>query len=348
MERRLPPGPNGLPLLGNALRIPTQTVILIGDLRTAKELLEKHSSKHSSRPMLPYFVSDRVTNPTEQVNECFELQRKHIDPENILWAFSEECESHSLGRKLTAAVMSLVRRGKTERLQEYEAALNIQHLLDDDGKDWFRHIKRYIFLYSCDSTETDVDCIILDRVAASTTLTLLFGLNCPTGCEPELQTFYDLFAEEACLLTPTASITNIFPFLDLIPGPMSWRTRAQSYRSQSNTLSGVVNNRMVISSLLYRWAAFFAKADKHGGDQSRLIRQFTPAAIETTTISLHTFVLACIRYPDWIAMAQREIDNIVGLDRMPTFKDRPFLPYVEAIVRGVPLGVKLSDGVLQA
>ncbi|KIJ53134.1 hypothetical protein M422DRAFT_155512, partial [Sphaerobolus stellatus SS14] len=38
-------------------------------------------------------------------------------------------------------------------------------------------------------------------------------------------------------------------------------------------------------------------------------------------------------YPDWISKAQSEIDAIVGSDRMPTFKDRPLLPYVTAIVQ---------------
>ncbi|KAJ6490092.1 cytochrome P450 [Mycena sanguinolenta] len=48
---------------------------------------------------------------------------------------------------------------------------------------------------------------------------------------------------------------------------------------------------------------------------------------------MHTFILACILYPEWIPHAQREIDAIVGEDRLPSFKDRPRLPYVEAIVR---------------
>ena len=50
---------------------------------------------------------------------------------------------------------------------------------------------------------------------------------------------------------------------------------------------------------------------------------------------MHTFILACILYPEWIPRAQMEIDAIVGEDRLPSFKDRPRLPYVEAIVRGM-------------
>ncbi|KAG6919125.1 hypothetical protein DXG01_008932 [Tephrocybe rancida] len=84
-----------------------------------------------------------------------------------------------------------------------------------------------------------------------------------------------------------------------------------------------------------KWAAAFSREDKPEGDQRRLMNVFTAAAIETTTISLQTFILACIRYPAWITTAQKEIDAIVGSERLPSFKDRPFLPYVDAIVREI-------------
>ncbi|KAJ6474349.1 cytochrome P450 [Mycena sanguinolenta] len=38
-------------------------------------------------------------------------------------------------------------------------------------------------------------------------------------------------------------------------------------------------------------------------------------------------------YPEWIPHTQREIDAIVGEDRLPCFKDRPRLPCVGAMVR---------------
>ena len=39
-------------------------------------------------------------------------------------------------------------------------------------------------------------------------------------------------------------------------------------------------------------------------------------------------------YPQWISDAQKQIDDIVGPDRLPTFADGPNLPYVVAVVRG--------------
>ena len=33
--------------------------------------------------------------------------------------------------------------------------------------------------------------------------------------------------------------------------------------------------------------------------------------------------------------AQEEIDRVIGSDRLPTFDDRPFLPYVGALLREV-------------
>ena len=34
----------------------TQPVLLVGDMKTAKDILEKHAARFSSRPAVPYFV----------------------------------------------------------------------------------------------------------------------------------------------------------------------------------------------------------------------------------------------------------------------------------------------------
>lgn len=46
-----------------------------------------------------------------------------------------------------------------------------------------------------------------------------------------------------------------------------------------------------------------------------------------------SFVLAMTLHPEVQKRAHEEIDKIVGLGRLPTFADRPSLPYVECILK---------------
>jgi cytochrome P450 len=54
-----------------------------------------------------------------------------------------------------------------------------------------------------------------------------------------------------------------------------------------------------------------------------------------TVAAMSTFFLAMILYPDIQAAAQRELDAVIGLDRLPDFSDRGSLPYIDAIVKEV-------------
>ena len=42
--------------------------------------------------------------------------------------------------------------------------------------------------------------------------------------------------------------------------------------------------------------------------------------------------MAMLLYPDEMRLAQKELDEVVGRERMPTFKDKDSLPYVRALV----------------
>ncbi|KAG1825395.1 cytochrome P450 [Suillus variegatus] len=73
---------------------------------------------------------------------------------------------------------------------------------------------------------------------------------------------------------------------------------------------------------------------------------FQYAQDHMTTSILMTFSLAMVLYPDVQRRAQAEIDSVVGRDRLPTFEDRPSLPYIESVFRETlrwqpigPLGV---------
>ena len=64
-----------------------------------------------------------------------------------------------------------------------------------------------------------------------------------------------------------------------------------------------------------------------------------------TATSMTWFMLAMIAHPEKQRKCQEELDRVVGRSRMPTFDDKPNLPYLRAAVREllrwrpvVPLG----------
>ncbi|KIK50583.1 hypothetical protein GYMLUDRAFT_438456 [Collybiopsis luxurians FD-317 M1] len=59
------------------------------------------------------------------------------------------------------------------------------------------------------------------------------------------------------------------------------------------------------------------------------------AAADTTMSSISSFLLCMCLNPEVQRKGQEELDRIVGRDRLPTFKDRRSLPYVEAIYQEV-------------
>ena len=48
---------------------------------------------------------------------------------------------------------------------------------------------------------------------------------------------------------------------------------------------------------------------------------------------MQALFLALVLYPEVQKKAQAEIDAVVGPNRLPEFEDRPFLPYINAVVK---------------
>ncbi|KAI0076588.1 cytochrome P450 [Panus rudis PR-1116 ss-1] len=52
----------------------------------------------------------------------------------------------------------------------------------------------------------------------------------------------------------------------------------------------------------------------------------------STVSALNFFMLAMVLYPEVQQKARKELDSVLGPEMLPDFKDRPSLPYIEAIV----------------
>jgi len=54
-----------------------------------------------------------------------------------------------------------------------------------------------------------------------------------------------------------------------------------------------------------------------------------------TSSAIQSFFLAATLYPEIVRLAQRELDEVLGGERLPDFSDMPRLPYISAIVKEV-------------
>ncbi|KAJ7827129.1 cytochrome P450 [Mycena olivaceomarginata] len=76
------------------------------------------------------------------------------------------------------------------------------------------------------------------------------------------------------------------------------------------------------------------------------------ASMDTTITVFCHFLLAMVLHPEVLAKAQKEIDTVVGRDRLPTFSDRASLPFVEALLSetyrwGVPVPLSLPHRLME-
>jgi hypothetical protein len=49
------------------------------------------------------------------------------------------------------------------------------------------------------------------------------------------------------------------------------------------------------------------------------------------TAVIRSFFVAMLLYPGMQTKAQDELDSVVGRERLPTFEDRPNLPFIDAM-----------------
>ncbi|PBK86350.1 cytochrome P450 [Armillaria gallica] len=80
-------------------------------------------------------------------------------------------------------------------------------------------------------------------------------------------------------------------------------------------------------------------SDLSAAEQDHLVRWAAGAMYgaggETTYASILSFIVAMALFPAVQRKIQQEIDSVVGTDRLPTVRDRPSMPYVEATMKEV-------------
>lgn len=327
----LPPGPKGLPLLGNVQDLPKpgetewhhwlkhkdlygpvssitvlgQTFVIINDAKIALELLRDRPSAHADRPYM-VFSSDM------------------IGWKNTL-AFSGYTDTFKLHRKNIAKVAGSNTCLKVfDRVQEEESVHFLQNLLSSP-QDLFEHIK---------------------KEAGAVILRITYGyVPEPKGNDYLVDMAVKTMHEFADSTTPGKWPVDIMPFLrhfpEWLPG-MGFKATARAMKTQLlqtaeqpyEYVRQQMRNKKHKPSLLSQVLETFPDpATEH-------IHKWSAASLylggaDTTVSALMTFFLAMTLFPEVQKAAQDELDRVLGSNptRLPNGTDKSRLPYIEALVK---------------
>ncbi|TCD70730.1 hypothetical protein EIP91_002106 [Steccherinum ochraceum] len=326
-RRHLPPGPPGLPLLGNALQMPTdlpwkhfheygktygsvmsfnaagQIVIVLNDLRSAFELLDRRGSNYSHRPRL--------------------IKAGQLLGGGISFPFMPYTTKSRTMRRIVHETYGAQDVHKLQRTQELEAT-NLVHDLLQHPESWY------------ESAESSISSVIMTatygwpRIDDDSAVIVSEILGVASG-----------FTHASL---PGSSVVDIFPILNHLPSWIFKEKRdallwhEQKSRMFEELLDDVERREKAGDATECFAATLLRDPTAHGlsrREAAWLSGLMMAAGAETTTISLHNFFLAMLHFPQVMRKAQAEIDEVVGRERMPTHVDRAHLPYTSALLKEI-------------
>ncbi|RFU82096.1 o-methylsterigmatocystin oxidoreductase [Trichoderma arundinaceum] len=346
-HKNLPPGPKGVPLLGNIFNLPSkdqleyehwnslsdkygpiasvtvfgQPMIFIADKEIAQDILEKKSLTSSGRPVFHFAnccgYTDVIT--LQQLGKQFKSERKAMH--------------QTLGTKTLVS--------KYADVQEKEVGRMLLRTLKTPEK---------IF----DHLETEADAFILKIIYDYTVD--------PHGRDPLVGLIQRSVTNFARVAVPFARLVEFIPALQRLPDGFpgtGFKEEAKHYREEIRVGVDVpfnfVRKQMSSRNRTNSYVAslvqdYLGDSDELSSADARTIKWSAAAlhagAAETTVSTLLCFLLAMIKFPEAQRRAQEEVDRVTGGARLPVLSDREKMPFIEAMVTEtlrwlpiVPLGI---------
>uniref|UniRef100_UPI00358E581F cytochrome P450 2F2-like n=1 Tax=Myxine glutinosa TaxID=7769 RepID=UPI00358E581F len=326
---RFPPGPRGLPLLGNLLqvdlsalpsclmevskkygpvfsiRLGGDTVVVLTGYQAVRDALIGKAEEFSGRPIIPI------------------VQYLGIDKGLLMGSG----DWHHTLRRFSISTLrdfGVGRRSIEERISE-ESEFLLRRISTLEGK-----VFDPTFFFT--SAVSNVICSVI------------FGER----FDYDNATFVKLLAvmnKELHLLGSIwTQLYNAFPLLRYIPGPHLYLAKesrkissfVQGLFSQHQSVLDTSNPQDYIDAFLVKQAKASVSGEKVFTDDHMTFatRSLFVAGSETTSTTLRCASLIMIKHPDVQARVQAEIDRVLG-ERAPTMADRENLPYTNAVIHEI-------------
>ncbi|KAG2037320.1 cytochrome P450 [Suillus americanus] len=175
--------------------------------------------------------------------------------------------------------------------------------------------------------------------AAATILKVTYGKTTPTSAtDPEVREAHQALRTFRTILRPGAYWVESIPWLKYLP----WyapelknqfeRTR-RLYTDQLNRVKLHMQSNQDISPSFSKYIL----ENGHLYDLTEIEMAYLAGALfgagtETTAVAICTVLMAAAHFPEEQAKVQAELDAVIGLERAPTFADKPSLPRLEAFI----------------
>ncbi|SPJ74527.1 related to O-methylsterigmatocystin oxidoreductase [Fusarium torulosum] len=334
----LPPGPKPLPLVGNIFDLPPAgtaeykhwakhnelygpishlnvlgtPLIVLNDRDAMHDLLEKKSTKTSSRPWSP-FASELcgfgVMLPVIPYGDKFRYFRKLVHQQ--------------MGTKLICS--------EFRDTQDLESLRFLIRTIERP-EDFQKHIK------------TEASAIILRIIYG-------YNIE-PHKVDPLVSLIETMMTNFSYAFVPLSWAVDIIPSLNKLPDwfpGTSYKQTAKKWRQTTDEALNIpynfvmdqmnsgTNRPSYVSSLMSK---SFKNEDDTGKPTKEDIEAVKATATimygggaDTTVSTISSFVLAMISFPEVQKKAQEEIDRVTGGERLPTFEDQENMPYLNALAK---------------
>ncbi|KAH8116443.1 cytochrome P450 [Phellopilus nigrolimitatus] len=149
---------------------------------------------------------------------------------------------------------------------------------------------------------------------------------------------------------PGMTPVDIFPILRHIPTwfpGAGFKREALITRKMSDMLIDVPFNKVkeerasgtvqisLVNNLLEDYENSKVIDEDHELDIKNIGAAMYGAGVDTTEVTIMSFILMMVRHPNVLKRAQVDIDRVVGDERLPTMEDRTSLPYIDCILKEV-------------
>ncbi|KAJ3521002.1 hypothetical protein NMY22_g12499 [Coprinellus aureogranulatus] len=333
----LPPGPKGLPVIGNAHQVPApdkypwkvyhelckeyggmvyqtamgQGILVLGTLTHAMELLDKRAATYSDRPYIP------AVELTEHPNWAFGAMPYGSQWRNYRRAFHQNLHHNRVAQ--FHPIMSEQRDDFLRKLKERPT-------------EFLEHVKMYF---------------------GKTIMRTSYGIDDMNQNELFIRNAESILDGFAAATTPGKYLVNIFPFLKHVPEWVPGAAFKKTFRKVvevsetavaipfGEAKAGLVQGKGSVHPSIA--ASLIEGLPDEGVPNRKELENLAKhvcatayiAGADTSVSSATALLLVLATHPDVQKKAQDEIDAVIGADRLPLVTDRPSLPYLEAVLKEV-------------